>query len=66
MKLLPLPLALALLSTILAVLALIGWVLDIEPLKHGMASSVAMNPTTFFCIILLGLEVIRINTLTHL
>ena len=57
------PLALALLSSILAVLALLGWALDIEPLKHGMASSVAMNPATAVCLILLGLEAIRINTL---
>ena len=56
------PAVLALLSTVLALLVLTGWALDIDLLKHGMASSVAMNPTTAFCLVLLGLEAVRINT----
>jgi len=55
-------LALAILSALLGVSALLGWALDSASLKHGMASSVAMNPTTAFCLILLGLEAIRIST----
>ncbi len=46
----------------MAVLSLVGWALDIEFLKRGMASSVAMNPTTAVCLILLAFEAIRLNT----
>ena len=60
-----LSLALALLSTTLAVLALLGWALDIAALKQGLASSVAMNPATALCLALLGLEAIRMNTLNN-
>jgi hypothetical protein len=50
------------LPIILAVLALLGWALDIDSLKHGMISSVAMNPATAVCMILLAFEAIRLNT----
>ena len=56
------PLACAVLATLIAVLALLGWALDIKPLRHGMASSVPMNPATAVCLLLLGLELIRIST----
>ena len=56
-----LSLVLALLATSLAVLALLGWALDIDTLKQGLASSVAMNPVTAACLALLGLEAIRMN-----
>jgi len=49
------------LPIILAMLALVGWASDIELLKRGMTSSVAMNPTTAVCMILLAFEAIRLN-----
>jgi PAS domain S-box-containing protein/putative nucleotidyltransferase with HDIG domain len=55
--------ALALLATLLALSALLGWALDIATLKQGLASSVAMNPATALCLALLGLEAIRMNAL---
>ena len=55
--------ALALLATLLAVSALLGWALDIAALKRGLASSVAMNPVTAVCLALLGLEAVRMNAL---
>jgi PAS domain S-box-containing protein len=58
-----LPLGLALLATLLAVSALLGWALDIAALKQGLASSVAMNPVTAVCLALLGLEAFRMNAL---
>ena len=50
------------LPIILGVSALVGWAIDIEFLKRGMASSVAMNPATAVCLILLAFETIRLNT----
>jgi len=55
--------ALALLATLLALSALLGWALDIAALKRGLASSVAMNPVTAVCLALLGLEAFRMNAL---
>ena len=58
--------ALALLATLLAVSALLGWVLDIAALKQGLGSSVAMNPATAVCLALLGLEAVRMHAMnTH-
>ena len=53
--------ALALLATLLGLSALLGWALDIVALKRGLASSVAMNPATAVCLVLLGLEAARMN-----
>ncbi|MGZ8172231.1 MULTISPECIES: hypothetical protein, partial [Methylobacter] len=47
------------LPIILGLLALIGWALDIDILKRGIAASVPMNPTTAVVFILLGLEATR-------
>lgn len=52
---------LAAISVILAGLALIGWAWDFAPIKHGLASSVAMNPASAVCLILLALETARLN-----
>ena len=46
----------------MATLALAGWVLDIAYLKRGIPSSVAMNPATAVCVILLAFEAMRLNT----
>lgn len=54
--------SLALLATLLGLTALLGWALDIATLKQGLASSVAMNPATAVCLVLLGLEAMRMNT----
>ncbi|MFA6014372.1 MAG: EAL domain-containing protein [Gallionellaceae bacterium] len=62
MKPLPISSALPQLPLVLATLALLGWALDIDFLKRGMSSSVAMNPTTAVCMILLALEAIRMST----
>jgi PAS domain S-box-containing protein len=53
--------AFALLSVLLALSALLGWAFDIAVLKHGLASSVAMNPATAVCLALLGLEAVRMS-----
>ncbi len=53
--------ALALLATLLGLSALLGWTLDIDALKQGLATSVAMNPATAVCMTLLGLEAVRMN-----
>lgn len=63
MKLPGLPQVLAGLATLLALSALMGWALDVAPLKHGLSSSVAMNPSTAVCLALLGLEAVRMNAL---
>ena len=55
--------ALALLATLLGLSAFLGWALDIAALKQGLASSVAMNPVTAVCLVLLGLEAARMNAL---
>ncbi len=63
MKLPGMPLALAGLAVVLALLALLGWALDVDALKQGLGSSVAMNPATAVCLVLLGLEALRMNAL---
>ena len=55
--------AFALLATLLALSALLGWAFDIAALRQGLASSVAMNPVTAVCLALLGLEAVRMNAL---
>ena len=42
-------------------LALVGWTLDIAPLRQGIASGVAMNPATAMGFLLLGLEALRLH-----
>lgn len=54
--------ALPIFPVLLAALALLGWAWDIEVLKDGMSGSIAMNPTTAVCLILLAFEAIRLNT----
>lgn len=54
---------LALLATLLALSAILGWALDIAALKQGLGSSVAINPATAVCLALLGLEAVRMSTL---
>ena len=54
---------LALLATLLGLTALLGWALDIAALRQGLASSVAMNPATAVCLVLLGLEAARMHAL---
>lgn len=44
------------LTIILGLLALVGWNLNIDVLKRGIASSVAMNPATAIGFMLLGFE----------
>ncbi len=58
-----LSLVLALLATLLALSAILGWALDIAVLKQGLVSSVATNPVTAVCLALLGLEAVRMNAL---
>src|SRR5882762_10792986 len=40
--------------TVVGAATLLGWWLDIEPLKRGIGDAVAMNPATAICFILTG------------
>lgn len=48
------------LPVVIGTLALVGWLLDADHLKRGIASGVAMNPATATGFILLGFEALRL------
>lgn len=43
----------------IGMLALAGWIFDDAHLRQGLAFSVAMNPVTVVCFVLLGMEALR-------